>query len=177
MYIVKEILVDGELYISSSIDACAGQRISTALITLESRAREYVKKEFGMSAYRDAKIIDIHDISQVNEPLNDGVLLYRLESDPHKIMVYRKKTSTVNLSGWVSSYESSKSIFGRIIIFELEDCSIIEGNNVTETEMVSVGKAGISIPIQYTVAPGRDLIDELKKSERFKNLRSQIDDI
>ncbi|XWV24634.1 hypothetical protein QJ856_gp1150 [Tupanvirus deep ocean] len=177
MYFIKKItLKDGKEYVSSQIVGHTKNKIAGALVLLDSVAREFVKEEYGAKAYEQSKILDIHKIEQVCEPIVDGMLLYRLNDDPHRVHVYQRRTEVIDQNGWFSSAKIPVPQFKRTHIIELEQCesvSISETNAniasaIPSVEMVPLGPAGIKVPKPMTVAPICDLIDELKKCARFK---------
>ncbi|AAV50853.1 hypothetical protein [Niemeyer virus] len=177
MYFVKKINLDSEKqYKSSEIVEHVNKSISSALSALENVARTFVKEECGREAGEQVKIIEIHDFNQVNEPTVDSMLLYRLIDDKHRIFVYQKKTTISKVSAWTwGTNDVVTSQFGRICIFELEEYNKLSvpsfQNQIFFTpneEMVAVGPAKIRIPKPMTMAPMCDLIDELKKSPKFK---------
>jgi len=177
MYFIKKItLKEGKEYVSSQIVGHTKNKIAGALILLENVAREFVKEEYGANAYVQSKILDIHKIEQVCEPIVDGMLLYRLNDDPHRIHVYQRKTEVIYQSGWFSSAKVPVFQFKRTHIIELEQCegiSISETNanvpsSIPRVEMVPFGPAGIKVPKPMTVVPICNLIDELKKCARIK---------
>ncbi|XWV25871.1 hypothetical protein QJ857_gp1210 [Tupanvirus soda lake] len=177
MYFIKKItLKEGKEYESSQIVGHTKNKIAGALILLENVARDFVREEYGAKAYEQSKILDIHKIEQVCEPIVDGMLLYRLNDDPHRIHVYQRRTEVIDQNGWFSSAKIPVPQFKRTHIIELEQCegiSISESNaniasTISQVEMVPLGPAGIKVPKPMTVAPICDLIDELKKCARFK---------
>lgn len=176
MYIVKEIRVDDQKYISSSIVDHTNQKISTALSLLENATVSFIKSEFGKKASKQTKVLEIYNFDQVSEPIIDGVVVYRIVDDPHKIHLYQKITQVVERGNWTWGVSQIPiSTFKRTHIFELEEYTNIKiGDNNTESsyiapqlEYVSIGPAGIKIPKPMTVAPMCNLIDELKKSPKF----------
>lgn len=177
MYLVKKINLDPEQkYRSSEIVDHINKSISSALSLLENAARSHVKEECGREAGEQVKIIEIHDFSQVNEPVVDGMLLYRLIDDKHSIYVYQKKTTITKTANWTwGTTDIATTQFYRTCIFELEEYTkfVPSFNNqvlasVLSEDMVAVGPAQIKIPKPMTMSPICDLIEELKKSPKFK---------
>lgn len=188
MYFIKKIILDDKQgYQSSKIVDHTSKTISVALSLLENAVRMFVKDECGREAADQIKIIDIYKFDQVNEPMIDSMLLYRLTDDPHRIHVYQKKTTVVKVSGYIwGTSDTPTTFFRRTHIFELEEYSgsispgtqntinipNSENTNVPsilpQVEMVPIGPARIKIPKPMTLAPMCNLIDELKKSAKFK---------
>jgi hypothetical protein len=175
MYIIKKITVNGENYQSSKIIEHTNKKITSALILLENCARNFVKEEFGIKSFEQAKILNIHKIDQVCEPIVDGMLLYRLNDDPHRIHVYQRRSEVIDLNGWFSKSKVSQAQFKRTHIFELEEYARLGiGNDfdpisvIPQIEMIPIGSAGIKIPKLMTIGPMVNLFDELKKSDKFK---------
>lgn len=178
-YVIKLIVLkDNKEYLSSKIVDNTNKKISVALILLENAARNFVKEEFGVKAYELSKILDIHKIDQVNEPIVDSMLLYRINDDPHRINVYQKRTEVIDQNGWFSTTKVPQSYFKRTHIFELEEyngfCVNDADTNVSpivpQIKMIPVGPAKIKIPEPMTVSPICNMIEELKKSPKFKSL-------
>jgi hypothetical protein len=182
MYFIKRIRLNSdEQYEKSILINHTYERIKSALYLLENCVKSFVFEERGRDAMEQARIIDIHDFSQVTEPAIDSILLYRLSSDPHKIYVYQRKTSLIKRTGWLyNTVDEAISKFHRTDIFELESYEKIKLNidtsknnsNNDETipilEMVSIGPAHIKIPKEMTISPICDVINELKNSPKFK---------
>ena len=187
MYFIKKITFDPKKnYQVSKIINHTNKTISVALKLLESSVREYVYDECGRDASTQTLITDIDKIESVIEPMLDGIVLYRLESDMFRIFVYQKKT--IATKGWIGAKISST--FFLTNIFELEEYAnpIESSNNSINTqiksdtlapigEMVAVGPAKVKIPISMTVAPMSNLIEELKKSSKFKSRLEAISKI
>lgn len=177
MYIIKEITVENDNYISSSsIDIINGQ-ISIALQRLLETVKCYIKNNHGYKIAESTKIMDIINTAQICEPLVDSILLYKLVNDPHKIHVYERKTVEVKQPNWTwGSSTITQSNFKRIAIFELEEITNVKFNsqnnsaNISHnenTEMISIGN-GTKIPKIMTISPMCDVINELKNSSSFK---------
>lgn len=180
MYIIKKIELDNGMYKSSKIIDHTTKKIATALMLLETNVRNFVKEEFGTKAYEQSKIIDIHQIDQVCEPIVDSMLLYRLSDDPHSIHIYQRRTEVIDQSGWFTTGKVSQTTFKRTHIFELDEytglspdeaSSSSTNNYEPHVEMVAIGpNKKIKIPKEMTTIPMFDLIDELKKSDRFRSM-------
>lgn len=197
MYFIKKITVDDKQnYQSSKVVDNTKKTIASALNLLQNSVRAFIKEEYGREASEQIKILDIHKIDQVNEPIVDCILLYRLVDDPHRVLVYQKKTVLVKATNWTwGTTDTLVPQFRRTHIFELEeyektlDKSVPQNNQIqskaemedtiiddtiVSVEMVQVGSSKVKIPKPMTVAPMCDLIAELKKSERFKKLFNKI---
>lgn len=144
--------------------------ITVALATLEASARAFIREEYGKKAATDAAIIDIHSFDQVNEPLVDGMLIYRLGNDSNCLHIYERKTVTV--PGYIYG-QTIASTFRRVQIFTLVEYTNINigSSRAAQTyipvDMVPVGPANIKIPKALTTAPMCDVIAQLKKSNQF----------
>ncbi|MEM3061954.1 MAG: hypothetical protein QW303_00210, partial [Nitrososphaerota archaeon] len=112
----------------------------------------------------ESKIIDIHHFGQVNEPLIDTMLIYRLKTDPQTLHVYQRKSKEVPgiLYGRTTVVE-----FRRVQVFALVK---YDDPNFTPFDdgLVPVGPAKIRVPKAMTVSPMSDMINELKNNIRFK---------
>ena len=195
MYFVKKITFgENSSYQSSAIidHTCKSREI--ALFLLEESVKSFVKDECGRGIAEQIKILNIDNITQINEPLIDSMLLYRVKDDPDRILVYQKKTVITKQKSWTwSDIESTKQTFGLVYYFELEEYTRINSNiqanpnlaasvileststtsqakiPITGIEMVKMGTSKIHVPKPMTIAPICNLLDELKKSPRFMN--------
>lgn len=171
MYFIKKIIVNDNEYETSHIIEHTNKTISVALLLLETTARQYVINELGRESGENSNIIDIYNISQINEPLIDSILLYRLETNPHQIHVYRKKTNIIKTQNWTWGIsENLVSTFKKVCIFELDEYNKLNiDEEITSIELVSIGNHGIKIPKQMTISPMTDVINELKNCDKFKS--------
>lgn len=178
MYFIKKITVDDKQgYQLSKIVGHTNKTVSNALLLLENMARSFIRDECGRETAEQTKIIDIYKFDQINEPVIDTMLLYRIADDPQRIHVYQKKTIIVKAANWTwGTTETPIKQFRRTHIFELEEYDNlknidIQNENIIiipQIEMVPIGPAKIKIPKPMTVSPMCDLLDELKKSIKFK---------
>ena len=181
MYFILKTTVDEKQQpISFDIVKYTNKTISTALILLETSARDYIKESCGTQASISAKIIDIHNFDQVCEPLVDGMLIYRVGTDSHKLHIYQRKTEVIPGKVWGQTIATT---FQRIQIIALIENKTINSIDMTfappivpQVEMVPVGPAQIKIPKILTVAPMLDVIDQLKKSARFQKCFDNLKD-
>nr|WBF70568.1 hypothetical protein [Megavirus caiporensis] len=177
MYFIKKINFEhDQSYRSCEIVDHTTKQIASALHLLENSARTFVKEECGREAGEQVKIIDIHDFSQVNEPLIDSMLLYRLSNDNHKIHIYQKKNTINQIPNWTwGMTETIVSKFYRVCVFELEEYNKLTVPSLHSNlsyqpipeEMVVVS-TGIKVPKIMTISPMCDLINELKNSSKFR---------
>lgn len=193
MYFVKRIIIDDKSsYVSSQIVTHTNKTISLAKTLLEDTVKDYVREEKGREAADSMKILDIHDISQVNEPLIDGILLYRLETDPHKILVYQRKSNIEQSKTWTGYIvETLVSKFRQTDVFELEEyggfklefsaqkaeikTSPLPRKNC-DTEMFEVNQGGPKVPVPVGGASKGNLLDDLKNSDKFKHLKRKANE-
>jgi hypothetical protein len=182
MYLIKNILVDGERYVSSKIAGHThSKNFSAARDLMVAIALEMVTEEFGRIAGNNAKIIDIHSMDQIVEPPLDGMLLYRLAEKPEVIMIYQKRTTSVEQTGYLWSSKATLTEFKKTNVLEIEETTIVTSNikmhseiKLPTIEMVSAGPSGrIQIPKPMQQSPMCDLIEELKKSVRFQSLHRE----
>ncbi|BCS83400.1 hypothetical protein QLL95_gp0723 [Cotonvirus japonicus] len=188
MYFVKKINLDiNHQYKSSEIVDNINKSISNAFTLLENSAKSFVKEECGREAGEHVKIIEINDFNQVNEPVVDSMLLYRLVDDRHRIYVYQKKTMITKIQNWTwGTSDTVNSQFSNICIFELEEynkINVVSFQNqivltsIPNDELVAIGPANIKIPKPMTISPMCDLISELKKSPKFKARFEAVNDV
>ena len=201
MYFVKRIIVNlGSSYGSSQIVAHTNKTISVAKTLLEETVKNYVREEKGRDALEQCKILDIHDLTQVSEPLVDGILLYRLENDPHRILVYQRKSSVVPSKSWMwATIEAIVPTFCLTNIFELEEYASLKLNetsvmnteskgfqslsNNSELETIHLnvnpdGSTGdkVTIAIPLGSIPKGNLLDDLKKYKKFQDLKKKANE-
>jgi len=184
MYYVKKIVVDeAQCYTSSRIIDVASGTHEMGLELLESRVKSFVKKQYGKSA-DNMDIIDIHNLEQINIPLVDCVLAYRLAEDKSRIRIYQKKTTVTQSKGIIWTTDVTSSTFRLTHFFELERskprCILKQDrtnclaqkkiDTVENIDMVKAGPANVKIPKKYIVSPMTELFNELK--ERFANQKT-----
>lgn len=173
-YITKISIDQNEKFISSEIVDHTNLGIASALIQLENCARSFVKKECGKQAAEKMKTITILDWNQIVIPLLDGMLVYRLDSDPHKLHVYQKTSTEVPGTFYGKSIISE---FKKVKIFQLVEYKklntyikkdILSPSAVPTMEMVLIGPAKVSVPKVMTTEPMTNVIEELKDSKMFR---------
>lgn len=167
-FIIKTVIDDKGQFVSSK-NVAHEKTVSKALALLEKTVRDYIEKECGKPTSDAVKIIDIHNFSQVSEPIVDTMLIYRLVTDPHYLHVYQRKTSIV--PGRIYG-ETTVTYFRKVQIFYLDEyngINVLDSTNVGGIEMVPLGPAKVSIPKQMTVAPMCNVLKQLKDSAKFKN--------
>jgi len=180
MHLIKNISVDGDKYVSSKIVArTPSNSFAVAQELLIATAIEMVKEEFGREAAKKSKVIDIHSLDQINAPLLDGMLLYRLTECPEVIMIYQKRTTSIKQEGYLWSSEVSMTEFRKTNLLEIEASDMTLSSARPEVycppvEMVPAGPSGkIQIPKPMQQSPICDLIEELKRSVRFQSLHRE----
>jgi len=179
MYFVIKNNIDKKGYFVSGefVEGVQKNSIEDALSLLKKSVIDFVRHECGKPAADNMKIIDIHSFDQVAEPIIDGMLLYRLDTNPNQIHVYKRVTTEVP-AGYVFG-KSVVSEFNKINIFELIECSKGITIKIMTTEsqpdmypqpsldMVPSGPANIPIPRKMTQAPICDMLSALKQSPMF----------
>lgn len=172
MYYIQKITFDekGQKLNPQIIDHTNGT-ISVALALLEECVRSFILTECGNQAAKDMKIIDIKGFNQVCEPLIDTILVYRHDVDPHTLHLFQRKSKVV--PGWAWG-ESAIKEFKQTEMFIITEYNKISTNEISNSviatspsiEMIQVGR--ITIPKKFTQSPMCDLINQLKKNERFQ---------
>lgn len=174
-FVIKNNIDKNGHYNSGEIMEHTSSGITVALNLLEQNAIKFVKDECGKQ--NADKIINIHSLDQVAEPLVDGMLLYRVDNN-HNIHVYQR------ISKPISGYVYGKSViaeFNRIVIFELIDYDKINSNtsastpHINEIDMIKVGSVNVKIPKSMTLAPICDLLNDLKQSSKFLKFKRDND--
>ena len=129
MYIIKKITIGnngtlGTYESSETVDYTEILEESQTL--LEKVTRNFVKKMYGVEALRSICIATIHGLEQVCEPPVDGILLYRLEDNLNKILVFQRKTTVVHHEATLlwKAYSLPITFFGKIAEFEVEECNL-----------------------------------------------------
>lgn len=141
--------------------------ISIALKDLEKIAYDFIREEVGKQADSFSKITDIVSLNDIVEPYVDSMIVYRLESDPHKLHIYQRKTNIVPGFIYGRTYQTE---FKKVVIFELltyekiNNAQLIQDvKNSEPIELVPVQGKNIKIPAKLTQAPMTHVIDQLKK--------------
>jgi hypothetical protein len=160
-YTIKKILVNENIYLSSSIVEIIPKTISKALNNMFEHAKKYVSDECGNQISHKMEIIDVHTFYQIDEPLIDTMIIYRIGSDSNRLHVYQRKTKIV--PGFIYGY-SSYSEFKRVAIFEIEESV----GNLQQNETHLIAKA--SHKSQKTNNMMGNLIAELNKFHENKNI-------
>ena len=171
--------ISGEIvdYVSSE----TVPEITIAKKKLENTVILLVADECGKKMSENIKIIDVHSLDQVAEPLIDCMLLYRINDNPNQIHVYHRITKQV--SGYVYG-QTTASEFTRINIFELimyngfvipESNTVISKPTIVDIEMVQFGPSNVKIPKKMTQSPICDMISALKTSPMFLKYKGSID--
>ena len=161
-YIIKKILVNENIYISSSIVEIIPKTISKALNNMFEHAKKYVSDECGNQIANKMEIVDVHTVYQIDEPLVDTMIIYRIGSDSNRLHVYQRKTKIV--PGFIYGY-SSYSEFKRVAIFEIEDNYITMAQQAEKPTITKVSHKS-----QATNNMMDNLIAELNKFHENKNI-------
>lgn len=136
-FVIKNNIDKNGNYVSAEIVAHSTDVVSPSGSILENAAMTFIAYEGGRGMLENIKIIDVHSLNQVAEPLIDTMLLYRVTSEPNKIHVYRR------VSKEVPGYVFGQTIvpeFTRIKVFELVEYSIdiqTPQQEVSNTEIIS----------------------------------------
>lgn len=169
MYFVKKInFNNSNEYTNSTIIGHTSNKIASALLLLEDCAKEQLFHIMGKESVDNFKIIDIHDISQICEPIVDSMLIYRIENDPHTLLFYQRKSIAKEVAsywGWGTSLLPTIE-FRKVFNLELEEYESFN-KEVKETNTVNIYKYNTSIPKIMQESPMIDLIKELKESKKF----------
>lgn len=159
MYAIVKISLDDKNEISGTEIVGYDHVLTVARKSLANKAINFVKDECGKA--NDCKIIDIATLGQVQNPMIDTMLIYRVACDPQCLHIYQRKTKIV--PGIVYG-QSTVSEFRRIKIFSIAHESVepIRHCDDSPVDMVSAGQNNIKIP-----GVTANLITQLKKSPRF----------
>lgn len=164
-------------FISNEIVGHVSSGIAAAQAQLINCIKTFVTELAGKDMANSLKVIDIHSMDQVSEPIIDTLLLYRLESDPHTIHVYQRKSSVVSGSLWG---EKIKVDFNKIKIFSLVEYDKVSppppppSRSQSERTLTISHKSPIPTETKHKTAeidlsPSKDdLILSLKSSPIFK---------
>ena len=184
MYFIIKINIDDKgLFVSSDMVSHTNAGIISAQQLLLKETKAYVAELAGIVVADGIKIIDIHSFNQVNEPIIDSVLVYRLELDPHRLHIYQRQSKIT--SGLIYG-KAITTEFRKIKIFELVEYTNLilevgnfESNTKTkkQIDMVPHGPANIKVPKTLTISPMCDLISSLKSSPMFKKKYSESESV
>ncbi len=195
MFFIIKIDFDEKGYFQSfSIQNKSLDDATEAYKTLVNTVKAYVSQECGEKAGADAQVIEIRKIDQVNEPLIDGILLYKLSDVLIKSWYINEKHLFKQLlDGFFGQSNTLTTKFGKTCLFELVEYEFDVNqlfktlpkkkfpkvNTDSETkssghfndlhEMVPYGKSNINVPKIMTVKPMSELIRELKDNKFFKS--------
>ena len=127
VYLIKIIELGENLTYVSSKTVEGAKTIAPAMNLAAELVRTFVATEAGREAGEAMKVIDLHDLKQVNEPKLDSILVYRLESNPQIWYIYRKRTDVVKTPGAIwGATEKYVSTFRMTHIFEVEETDKIQ---------------------------------------------------
>ena len=161
MYFILEIKpqfekIDEEI-ININIHTSLGMAFATN--QLENCAKEYIKEEFGNSALNGLEMKNYETIID-HEQLKIGVYLYK---GSNAIYVYHKYEKLTPGLIWG---KSSIPVFECIRIFILKQYDGLKNERKQdEVEFVKVNR--VNMPRPMTISPFADVINSLKKSEKF----------
>ena len=146
--------------------------ISLAIKQTEQHARTLISKTCGESTALECKVIDILKPEQVNEPLIDTMLIYRITSDPHYLHVWRRMTKVIPGKLYGTTTDTK---YNRVAIFyfkeytglkeTLEQRSFVPPPPPLEVE--TINKAGAQVPSQVKGMVS-DMLKELVTSPKFQ---------
>lgn len=168
MYFIKKITLDDKQSYQSSqiVDHCTNQVSGKSL--LENAIKTFTKEEYGRDAAEQIKILDIKDLTQVNEPIVDGILAYRLQDDPNRVHIYQRRTNITQVKNWTWGMSDTTVIsFRRTNIFELEEYSNLNVGAISITETKET-VTFISPRTRIIKPSGFNFIEHLKNSPRFQ---------
>lgn len=172
MFFIKKIDLDEcKCYKSSSI-ANYTTEANEAKALLDKTVIDFVRIEKGREACEKTKIIDINNLDQVNEPLIDCILLYRLIDNPDRIYVYQKNTIVIKQKTWTwDTIDVLVSKFRQTNIFELEEFNIVFPTKTIPVKE-NIEKNEETRIVTYN---NFDLMEELRNSPRFKKAQEELD--
>jgi hypothetical protein len=172
MFLIKKIdLDDCKCYKSSCIYNYTTDA-NEAKALLDKTAIDFVRIEKGREACEKTKIIEINSLDQVNEPLIDCILLYRLIDNPDRIYVYQKNTIVTKQKTWTwDTVDVLVSKFRQTNFFELEEFNIVLPTKINPVKEI-VEKNEETRIVTYSKF---DLIEELRNSPRFKKAKEELD--
>lgn len=156
-YIIREKIDDRGNKLIPEICEMANY-ISEALYLLTNVCKVEIRNEWGTSESEN-KVIDINDLSQVSEPLIDGVLIYRVVNTPHILYLYQRKTKIVKGMVWG---ETTTSEFKLIQIYYL-----IEYDNPKSKIVADSNNENYPIKKSNSCIDMTSIINELKKHKLF----------
>ena len=183
MFFIIEI--NNEKEKSSEISICDHffGSIKDAVIFFENSIKDFIKNNYGTIVADSFSITPIDNLSNIIEPEHLGPYIYRLNEDPYTLYIYRKYQRSI--PGWVWG-KSMENIFEPYRIFKLKEYEKLSFSNFksenktlslsNSDDFVSVGKGSMKIPKQMTSSPFADVLNSLKKSDKFTNRREKIEE-
>jgi len=191
MYFVlesKETTLNSNTEFGTTIVDHTFNEIEEARILLETVTRNFVRDEFGKILANSSEIISISKIGEVVEPLVDGVQIYSIKENPDSFYVYHRQSKFVPGLIYGGSTQTS---FKLVRIFQLKEYQKLGSNDRnlnqysersiskgitsdTGNEMVPIGNAKVKVPKPMTVSPFADVLDSLKKSDKFLKRKERL---
>lgn len=172
LYLIHKADVDekGTQQLSTVIDHSF--TISLVMKQTEQHARNLISKTCGESTAVECKVIDILKPEQVNEPLIDTMLIYRITSDPHHLHVWRRTTKIVPGKLWSFTTETK---FIKVAIFYFQEYTGLKETLEQRAfvppppplELETINKAGAQVPAEARVMLS-NMLKELVTSPKFQ---------
>lgn len=148
------------------------QLIGMALNLLESSVRDYVTKLCGEDAGNNMRVVPIKDQTQISEPMTDGITVYQISDDQHKLFVYQRKTNVIPGLIYGASVVSSFKKVSTFYIHHYDNIIVSTSQPKPIPPPIEYVKVNnISMPKPMTISPIRNVIDELKNSKKFLNMQ------
>lgn len=153
------------------------ETLASALELMERAVRAHVYREYGAKTGDRCQLQYIDRLSEITPPTGYGVQLYRIASQPERIYMYASEIHTEEVKGWLWDGVRDQQVWGLAGTWDLIQYTMGETVQETVPELVLVpsGRAGVRVPEPMTVAPRRNLVDELRRSARFQRCRERAD--
>ena len=177
MYFVSRININKNGSFGSMEIVDHAKYISEAKNLLILITKQHLEKEYGSLIISTTKILDIQSFTQVVEPIIDSVLIYRLETDPHSLHIYQRKSIIV--PGRVYG-QSVTSEFRKSMIFGVNEYTktISESNTSDKNETLIPNRTDIkkiSVETHSKSPLMANLLSSLKQSPKFL-LKKELSD-
>lgn len=169
MHVIKKIEVCDDKYQCSSLVKFLDCGILEAREAMVDVAKQYIKDMYGQVTLNDARVIEVKNVGEIQEPQESGMYIYKPSETPAIVHLFSKKEVFTLQEGWFINSRVATTSFQRVHIYELEEAVGMEARvkDVDDAvEMVQVvGKT--KIPKAMTMFPHAEITNEIRSHPRF----------
>jgi hypothetical protein len=138
---------------------------AAGLALLWETVQEFISLEGGRAQGLDSAIIDVKSTDNIPQPDGlDGFYVYRSVDDCDKLFLYRKQTK-VNRGYIMNSVDVCWELMKTFYLCSYDG---LDGFTIRhEVDLVVTGSSKVKVPKPMTISPFVEMLDELKKNNRF----------